>query len=117
MFNAGERVEASTSPLWVFTLAGLKWSVLRFVELPWIAVGVGLAATAGALAVATVAARRLWRSTPEGLLVPAGALVVACLSPFWDYATSGLEVGLVLLWDRVGWWALVALLSRPRVRR
>jgi len=113
VFNAGERVEASTSPLWVFVLAGLKWSVLRFVELPWIAVGVGVAAMAGALAVATVAARRLWRSTAEGLLVPVGALVVAGLAPFWDYATSGLEVGLVLLWIASAWWALVALLSRP----
>ncbi|MBV8951033.1 MAG: hypothetical protein JOZ99_09165, partial [Actinobacteria bacterium] len=37
VFNAGERVEASTSPLWVFVLAGVRL-VLGFVPLEWIAV-------------------------------------------------------------------------------
>ena len=39
VFNAGERVEVTSSPGWVFLLAALKETALRFLSLPWIAVG------------------------------------------------------------------------------
>jgi arabinofuranosyltransferase len=40
----------------------------------------------------------------RGLLVPVGALVVAALPPFWDYATSGLETGLTFAWLGGSFW-------------
>jgi arabinofuranosyltransferase len=44
VFHAGERIEATTSPLWVFVLAGLRL-VFGFVPLGWIAVRLGLSLT------------------------------------------------------------------------
>src|SRR5439155_12743836 len=48
VFNAGERVEAYTSPLWVAILAAVH-GLLGF-NLPWTAVAIGLALTVAGLA-------------------------------------------------------------------
>ena len=42
------------------------------------------------------------------VLLPAGALLLLGVSPFWDFATSGLETGLEILWLGLCWLALVA---------
>src|SRR5699024_4406463 len=49
------------------------------------------------------------------LLLPAGVFVYAALPPARDFATSGLEVGLLLCWLGVLWWLLVrwATTDRP----
>jgi arabinofuranosyltransferase len=44
------------------------------------------------------AARRIDQGGARGLLLPTGALVVVALAPFWDFATSGLETGLIFAW-------------------
>ena len=95
VFNAGERVEASTSPLWVFLLA--LADLVTPVRLEWLAVVLGIFLTAAAVVLAVVAAARI-HDPGDRLLVPAGAAVVAALAPTWTYTTSGLEGGLVLVW-------------------
>jgi arabinofuranosyltransferase len=99
VFNAGERVEAVTSPAWMFLLAFLRFIVP--VPLEWLAVVAGLAGAVAGLLLASWAAGRLWTTSapyPEIAVVPLGALVVAVLPPVWDFTTSGLEMGLVFGW-------------------
>lgn len=109
VWNATERVETGTSPLWlaVLTVVG---AVVRFVAVEWVSVALGIACTIGGLAAGTAAARLLHRPT-DRLLVPVGALVVAALPPFWDFASSGLETGLSFLWLGLCGWALAAAAS------
>lgn len=118
VFNAGERVEASTSPLWVFQLALTK-RVFFFVKLEWIAVWWGLIGSIAGLAMAErgswLLAQRSGASRDRSpLFLPAGALVVAAVAPFWDYATSGLESGMTFAWLGGSFWALASRLpSEP----
>jgi arabinofuranosyltransferase len=109
VFNAGERVEANTSTLWTYLLAipGL----VPGISLNWTAVVLGLLLAVAGLGFAVDAARRLHRAR---LILPAGALVVLALPPFWDFGTSGLETGLVTGWLGASWWLLV---RRLQVRR
>jgi arabinofuranosyltransferase len=110
VFNAGERVEATTSPLWVLTLAGLH-SIVRFVQLPWLAVTAGLVASVFGLAAAELGAARLLPGGHRRVLVPAGALLIAALPPFWDFATSGLETGLTFAWLGGSFWLAAACVT------
>ena len=107
VYNAFERAEASTSALWVYllALAGATGGSLSH-----LAVGLGgLFAIAG-VAVAIDGARRWHRDRgAAGPLAPAGVLIVLGASPFWDFATSGLESGLAQLWLALAWWLLVSL--------
>jgi arabinofuranosyltransferase len=109
VFNAGERVEANTSTLWTYLLAipGL----VPGITLNWAAVVLGLLLSVAGLGLAVDAARRLHRART---ILPAGALVVVALPPFWDFGTSGLETGLVTAWLGASWWLLV---RRLQVRR
>jgi len=103
VFNAGERVEAYTSPLWVAILA-LFGAVGRLfpgrpLSLEWTAVLLGVGLSFAALTFAGHGARRLWRqASNRELLAPVGGLAIAAIAPFWDFATSGLECSLVLAW-------------------
>lgn len=117
VWNATERVETGTSPLWLAALA-VVGGVLRFVPLEWVAVSLGIAGTAGGLVAASMAARTL--HAEEGApLVPVGAIVVAAVPAFWDFSSSGLETGLSFLWLGTSGWALatVACLPQSRARR
>ncbi|GAA4688762.1 terminal beta-(1-_2)-arabinofuranosyltransferase [Pseudonocardia yuanmonensis] len=109
VFNAGERVEANTSTLWTYLLAipGL----VPGISLNWAAVVLGLLLSVAGLGLAVDAARRLHRART---ILPAGALVVLALPPFWDFGTSGLETGLITGWLGASWWLLV---RRLQVRR
>lgn len=97
VFNAGERVEAATGPLWVLMLAIAD--VILPVQLEWIAVLLGLGLTLGGISLAMVGAHRLARShgAPR-LWIPIGAAVLVAYAPNWTYATGGLEGGLALTW-------------------
>ncbi|MBV9213235.1 MAG: hypothetical protein JOZ25_06270 [Actinobacteria bacterium] len=109
VFNAGERVEAFTSPLWVGLLAALH-GALGFVNLPWTAVVLGLAFSVAGLVAGCFAALALWRERGgDARPLPIGAVVFAALPPVWDFATSGLETGLVFAWIASSFLALVRL--------
>lgn len=71
-----------------------------------------VAASLGALRVARV---RL--SGPGVWLVPFGSLIVLALRPFWEFATSGLEMGLLLGWIGASFWALVTFVLAPASQR
>jgi arabinofuranosyltransferase len=104
VLNVGERVEASTSPLWVVILAFAD--LVGGIALPWKAVLLGIVLSGAGLLLAQRAGIVLARSGGDmRTVVPLGALVVAALPPFWDYATSGLETGLIFAWlGGSQWW-------------
>jgi arabinofuranosyltransferase len=117
VFNIGERVEASTSPLWVAVL--VVAAPIPGVALPWKAVLLGIALSAVGLYAARRASLQLvdWGGR-RGFVLPLGAMVVVALPPFWDFASSGLETGLVFAW--IGgccWWCAYRCTSEaPPVR-
>jgi arabinofuranosyltransferase len=114
VFNPGQRVEVGTSPLWLAVLSVLD--LVTPFRLEWIAAITSLAATGGAMVLAVFGTRRtLGPVTRTGIvLLPLGALVYAALPPAWDFATSGLENGLGLLWIAWCWWLLCARVARDR---
>ena len=98
VFNAGERVETSTTPLWIVLVAAVRF--LRLANLETAMVGLGLTCTTAGLALACWGATLLWRrdGPQSAFLVPVGAVVLAALPPMWDFTTSGLETSLSFLW-------------------
>jgi arabinofuranosyltransferase len=105
VFNTGERVEAATSPLWVFALT--VGDVVTPIRLEWIAVLAGIALTLTGVAFAIAGSRLLMPSRgPSELYVPAGAAVLVAVTPVWTFASSGLEGGLTSAWLGVSLWAL-----------
>lgn len=96
VFNAGERVEASTSPLWVAVLTVAD--VVLPLRLEWIAVLTGIALTLFGLTMLGVGAATLHRRRETEVLVPAGTIVLIAIAPTWKFASSGLENGLTIAW-------------------
>ncbi|MHB1534169.1 MAG: hypothetical protein ACYC1D_06065 [Acidimicrobiales bacterium] len=113
VFNPGERVEVFSDPLWLFCLAAVA-RVFRFVSLAWWAVILGLAGTAGGFVLGGRAAQRLaaWRGWRPA--VPVGLLIAATVDGVWDFATSGLETGMIFAWEGLAWWLLVRCLTTRR---
>ncbi len=106
VFNAGQRVEAFTSPLWLGVLAAVGFATPF--PLTSIAVDLGIAATVAGLGLATAASARLVRRVaPDAILVPLGAVVFVAVSPVWSLASMGLETGLEFLWLGSCLWILV----------
>ena len=110
VFNPGERVESSTSTLWELLLAFCAL-FRRFVAVEWSAVVLGIAFSVVGLVFAQLAALRLARRPPNRIALPLGALIVCGLAPFWDFATSGLETGMVIGWLGLSFFALVRALE------
>ena len=105
VFNAGERVEPATSTLWVWIVAA--GDLVLPLRMEWVAIVLGLVGAGGGLALATFGSARLFRSRgATGVLVPAGAVVVAAVPPFWEFTTSGLEGGLTFGWIGLTGWLL-----------
>ncbi|MCS5480527.1 hypothetical protein NYP18_12775 [Corynebacterium sp. YIM 101645] len=106
VFNAGERVEANTSTLWQYLIYLV--ALVTDARLEIIAMWLALIFTTVALGLAAWGTARLYRHRPTLLLLPAGGLVYLALPPARDFATSGLEWGLSLLWIAGLWCLLVA---------
>jgi arabinofuranosyltransferase len=117
VFNEGERVEATTSPLWILALVLGRLTLGLVLKTEWVAVLLGVAAATTAFALGAAASRRLHPG--PALVVPLGLLMVAAVPVVWDYATAGLEMGLVWLWLAGCWWVLVdrAVATGPPSRR
>jgi arabinofuranosyltransferase len=96
VFNAGERVEASTSPLWVAVLTVAD--VVLPLRLEWIAVLTGIVLTLFGLTMIGIGAAALHRRSGTEVLVPAGTIVLIAIAPTWKFASSGLENGLTVAW-------------------
>jgi len=107
VFNAGERVEAATSPLWIGVLVVGRALFGSFASMEWIALLASLAAAVAAFVVAAKATRLVHRDE-DGVIVPVGLILVAAVAVVWDFSTSGLEMGLVWLWIAASWFVLVS---------
>jgi arabinofuranosyltransferase len=115
VFNPGERVEATTSPLWTLTL-----TLLGALGLPlgpasaWAGIALGLAgfvfALRGALALHGEG-RPLREVARSRWVLPLGALVFAAVPAVWDFLSAGLENGLTYAWAGAT-FALLAELAR-----
>ncbi|MBZ0237041.1 MAG: hypothetical protein K8M05_32225, partial [Deltaproteobacteria bacterium] len=116
VFNAHERVEASTSVLWTWLLAAAGALTGRSVTR--LAVELGALCALLAVIVAMDTARRWHRARGStAALLPAAILLPLAIPPFWDFATSGLEMGLCMLWLAMSWRLLLALDGDARPAR
>ena len=112
VFNKGERVEANTSTVWTYLtyLGGWAGGGIR---LEYVALALSLVLSLVGVALAILGTARLYAPLLAGraaLMVPAGMLVYIAIPPARDFATSGLENGLVLaylggLWLMMVIWA------------
>lgn len=115
VFNAGERVESNTSTAWTYLvyLGSLVGGPLR---LEYVALALALALSVAGVAMVMLGTARLWAPSLNGrraLILPAGALVYIAVPPARDFATSGLENGLVTAWLGGLWWMMVAWGQQP----
>ncbi|KUI26459.1 hypothetical protein AU196_17000 [Mycobacterium sp. IS-1742] len=109
VFNAGERVEANTSTLWTYLITAGAW-VGGFVQLEYIVLVFALVLSVAGVVLAMLGTARLYAPSLQGrraLLLPAGVLVYIAVPPARDFATSGLENGLVIAYLGLLWWMLV----------
>ncbi|WP_445167592.1 flagellar motor control protein ZomB [Mycolicibacterium sp. Dal123E01] len=119
VFNAGERVESNTSTLWTF-LNYFGALVGGPVRLEYVALTLALVLSVAGVVLVMIGTARLFAPGLQGrraLLLPAGALVYIAIPPARDFATSGLENGLVLAWIGLLWWMMVAWSQEPRLQR
>lgn len=114
VFNAGERVETNTSAAWTYVVWFFSW--LTRVRLEYVVLGVSLTLSLAAIVFAMLGTARLWGGAKSALLVPAGVLVYIAVPPARDYATSGLESGLVIFWIAVLWYLMIRWSQAEQVR-
>ncbi len=109
VFNAGERVEANTSTLWTYLVTFGAW-IGGSVRLEYVVLAFALALSVAGVVLVMFGTGRLYAPSLQGrraLLLPAGALVYIAIPPARDFATSGLENGLVLAYLGLLWWMMV----------
>jgi len=112
VFNAGQRVEMTTSTLWLLFLV-VGHAILPFVRLEYLALAGGLVLTCLGVWWAQRGAGLLWRRSSAALLVPLGTMVYVAIPASWDRATSGLENGLSIAWLGLAMLLLGKEVSRP----
>jgi arabinofuranosyltransferase len=122
VFNEGERVEANTSAVWTFLLYAGGW-VGGPLRLEYVALILALVLSVLGMVLVMLGAARLYAPSLQGrgaVMLPAGALVYIAIPPARDFATSGLESGLVMAYLGLLWWMMVcwaqALRTRPEGR-
>jgi arabinofuranosyltransferase len=109
VFNAGERVEANTSTVWTY-LVYVGALVGGSVRMEYVALVLALVLSVLGVVFAMLGAARLYAPSLRGrraLMLPAGVLVYIAVPPARDFATSGLENGLVLAYLGLLWWMMV----------
>ncbi|WP_418767315.1 flagellar motor control protein ZomB [Mycobacterium neumannii] len=119
VFNAGERVEANTSTVWTY-LVYLGALVGGSVRLEYVVLVLALVLSLLGVALVMLGTGRLYAPSLQGrraLMLPAGVLVYVALPPARDFATSGLENGLVLAYLGLLWWMMVCWSQQLRGHR
>jgi arabinofuranosyltransferase len=109
VFNKGERVEANTSTVWTYLVTLGGW-VGGSAQLEYVVLAIALTLSVLGMVFAMLGTGRLYAPGLRGrraLLLPAGALVYIAIPPARDFATSGLENGLVLAYLGLLWWMMV----------
>jgi arabinofuranosyltransferase len=119
VFNKGERVEANTSVVWTYVLYAAGW-LSAPMRLEYVALALALVFSVLGIALLMLGTGRLYAPSLMGrraVLLPAGALAYIAVPPARDFATSGLESGLVMAYLGLLWWMMVcwsqALRARP----
>jgi arabinofuranosyltransferase len=118
VFNQGERVEANTSVVWTY-LVYLASAVTRPLQLEYVALALALGLSLLGLAMLMLGTGRLFAPSLVGrraIMLPAGALVYIAVPPARDFATSGLESGLVMAYLGLLWWMMVCWSQAKRGR-
>ena len=115
----GERVESNTSTLWTYLnyLGGLIGGPT---QLEYVALWLALVLSVAGVVFLMLGAGRLYAPSLQGrraLLLPAGVLVYIAVPPARDFATSGLENGLVLAYLGLLWWMMVGWSQALRSHR
>lgn len=110
-FNRGLRVESFSHPLWLVILSAFR--AFGYPALPPLAAVAGVVLSVVGVLAATQAARLRLDKLPR--LAPIGAIAVAALPPFWDFASSGLETGLTFFW--IGLTSLLLTLAAREHQR
>ena len=109
VFNQGERVESNTSTLWTY-LNYLGAVIGGPTQLEYVTLWLALVLSVAGVVFLMLGAARLYAPSLVGrraLLLPAGVLVYIAVPPARDFATSGLENGLVLAYLGLLWWVMV----------
>ena len=117
VFNQGERVEANTSTVWTYLVTLAAW-IGGPIRLEYVALALALALSVAGIVFVMLGTGRLYAPGLRGrqaLLLPAGALVYVAIPPARDFATSGLENGLVLAYLGLLWWMTVCWSQAPRL--
>ncbi len=118
VFNQGERVEANTSVVWTYLVyigGWLSWPM----RLEYVALVLALVLSLLGLALLMLGTGRLFAPSLLGrraIMLPAGALVYIAVPPSRDFATSGLESGLVMGYLGLLWWMMVCWSQAGRTR-
>ncbi|MCW2518005.1 MAG: hypothetical protein JWR46_624, partial [Mycobacterium sp.] len=117
VFNAGERIEANTSTVWTYLVTLGAW-IGGSVQIEYVVLTLALVLSVAGIVFVMLGTGRLYAPGLRGrkaLLLPAGALVYIAIPPARDFATSGLENGLVLAYVGLLWWMMVCWSQAPRV--
>ncbi len=110
VFNVGERVEGYTNFLWTLLMAGLARTGL---DLPWIALVLGLGAFVGSVVVTLRLGRRLAEEHGVRPYVPLAPVLLCVQLVFVSFATTGLETMAATFFVTLGALALVRA-ERPQ---
>jgi arabinofuranosyltransferase len=109
VFNQGERVEANTSVVWTYLVYAVS-ALTRPLQLEYVALALSLILSLAGLAMLMLGTGRLFAPSLVGrraIMLPAGALAYIAVPPARDFATSGLESGLVMAYLGLLWWMMV----------
>ncbi|ORV60888.1 flagellar motor control protein ZomB [Mycobacterium fragae] len=118
VFNPGERVEANTSVVWTYLVYLASW-LSGPMRLEYVALVLALVLSVSGLALLMLGTGRLYAPSLVGrraVVLPAGALVYIAVPPARDFATSGLESGLVMSYLGLLWWMMVCWSQALRIR-
>jgi arabinofuranosyltransferase len=118
VFNEGERVEANTSVVWTYLMYAGSWLSWPM-RLEYVALVLALALSLLGLALLMLGTGRLFAPSLLGrraIVLPAGALVYTAVPPARDFATSGLESGLVMAYIGLLWWMMICWSQARRGR-
>jgi arabinofuranosyltransferase len=118
VFNQGERVEANTSVVWTY-LVYFASALTRPLQLEYVALALALGLSLLGMAFLMLGTGRLFAPSllrRRAIMLPAGALVYIAVPPARDFATSGLESGLVMAYLGLLWWMMVCWSQDKRSR-
>jgi arabinofuranosyltransferase len=105
--------------VWTYLVTLVSW-IGGAVQLEYVALTLALTLSVAGVALAMLGAGRLYAPGLLGrraVLLPAGALVYIAIPPARDFATSGLESGLVLAYLGLLWWMMVCWSQALRAQR